>query len=836
MSWTIRTAILFLFIFLEIRSVVAQGVSSVPVVTGVFPPSATVGQTTDWTISGRNFKKVKTLLVSGQGVEIVEFLIKEDNTATAKVRILDHADPGVREVRLDGPTGVSNLALVRVDRLKSILEVEPNDSRHHAQPVEPGTAVIGVLKALDLDHYRIQGKPGQKLTIDLEARRIGTSIAPVVTIFASNGAALAQGRQSRGPDEDCVMSIVLPADGICVVQVRDNTYGGNDQARYRLRIDPAPFATGLFPIGGPRGQTVEFEVSGGNLDHPLRKSITLPDSPGLMIEPGSIEGPEGLVAIPGRIVVGEGPEIVEPQGRLATERSAIEVKAGTVVNGRISQPGEVDSYRLALKKGEKLRFRIEAAAMGSWLDSVIAIRDAKGATLAENDDSNEAVRPNQARSVSALGVPTGSPDSALEFEAKDDGIVTIEVADRFGDGGPEYPYRLAIGADRPDFALTLLLGNATANAQALNNIGQVRTPRTSPGQFGVFNLRPGSSIAVNFIVAPEGKPGPIEIRAEGLPEGVTAEPVRIRFPGPSSTTNTRVEPVADFLQLKVASTAQPGLSELRFVARATPSPGVVIIREASATIGVDASAVSGRPITRVVSRVPFRITGEPRPRFVGPPAPPRLREVTVPGVLLQGDQLDLKLDFDGTVTADDGSVVEAVAEGFGLATNTVISSGTTQVDDEPVPNVTIHVLASIKAQLGRHRVKVSYTPAGGPRSTKEVMVEVKAPIEVRPAPGTIFLKPGDQANFQVEVKREEGFQGEVELKLEGLPRGVKPPKLIELASGVSMIDVRLEMNAEAKPIAKPTELRVVGMARMPRGNVSVESQIRPMIEPRLADK
>ena len=31
--------------------------------------------------------------------------------------------------------------------------------------------------------------------------------------------------------------------------------------------------------------------------------------------------------------------------------------------------------------------------MGSWLDSVVAIRDEKGATLAENDDSNETSSP-----------------------------------------------------------------------------------------------------------------------------------------------------------------------------------------------------------------------------------------------------------------------------------------------------------------------------------------------------------------------------------------------------------------------------------------------------------
>ena len=79
--------------------------------------------------------------------------------------------------------------------------------------------------------------------------------------------------------------------------------------------------------------------------------------------------------------------------------------------------------------------------------------------------------------------------------------------------------------------MTLLLGNANANAQAISNLGQSRH-RTSPGQFGVFNLKPGATTPINFLVAPEGRPGPVEVRVEGLPEGVTAEPVSVRLPGP----------------------------------------------------------------------------------------------------------------------------------------------------------------------------------------------------------------------------------------------------------------------------------------------------------------
>ncbi len=170
-----------------------------------------------------------------------------------------------------------------------------------AQEVAAGSAIEGLLKPLDIDHFRIKGPPGQRFTLDLEDRRIGTSISPVVTLFSSSGRSLAQGRESRGGDRDCRMSLVLPDDGLCLVQVRDNTYGGSELARYRLRIDPAPYASAIFPLGGPKGGTIEVEVSGGNLVEARRKTITLPDAPGSFVDPGDFDGPGGPVTVPMRL-------------------------------------------------------------------------------------------------------------------------------------------------------------------------------------------------------------------------------------------------------------------------------------------------------------------------------------------------------------------------------------------------------------------------------------------------------------------------------------------------------------------------------------------------------
>ena len=551
--------------------------------------------------------------------------------------------------------------------------------------------------------------------------------------------------------------------------------------------------------------------------------------PGSFVDPGAFDGPGGPVVEPGRLVVGDGPEIVEPPDR-AEGSPPIDVTSGVTVNGRIG----------AARRGRRLSAQGQGGregpgpgrgrgrwARGSTRWSRSATR--KGRPSPRTTTRNNAFPPDQARSVSAVGVPEASPDSSLDYEAKADGVVTIEVADRFGDGGPEYAYRLAIGPARPDFAVTLLLGNANINARRSRNLARPATARTSPGQFGVFNLKPGASTPINFLVAPEGRPGPVEVRVEGLPEGVTAEPVTRparRSAAPGDTRRCRPTPASPTYLLKVAPYAQPGLGEIRIVATSKPRRASSLTREATATIGIDSAAVSGRPITRVISRIPLRIVGEARPLFVGPPAPPDLAEGERPRPLAPGGPARPGPRLRrASVTADDGSTVEAKAEGVGLATNTVISAGTSTDRrggdprrDRPRPGLD---QGPARAAPGQGLVHAARRADGDPTRSRS---RSRPRSRSSPAPKAIFLRPGDAATFKVEVRREAGFDGEVELKLEGLPRGVKAAKGVTIGAGMTAAEVRLEMDPEAKPIAKPAELRVVGMARMPRGNVAVESE------------
>ena len=282
---------------------------AIPVVTSIFPPGLSRGATTEWTVSGRNLGKVERLLISGDGVDVVEIKSKSNGTILAAVRASGDAAPGFREVYTEAPDGLSNLLVIRVDHLPQTMETEPNDDLAYATEVVLGSAVAGVLKPQDLDHYRFQGRAGQRLTIEVEAQRLGTAILPVATLLAPNGNALAQSRPTRGNDRDCRLNVTLPHDGSFLVLVHDSTFGGNDSAGYRLRIEEAPYATGMFPLGGPRGQSVTVTASGGNLSEPRSKTISLPDEPGVFVDVAPFEGPGNPVLAPSKLVVGDGPEV-----------------------------------------------------------------------------------------------------------------------------------------------------------------------------------------------------------------------------------------------------------------------------------------------------------------------------------------------------------------------------------------------------------------------------------------------------------------------------------------------------------------------------------------------
>ena len=275
---------------------------------------------------------------------------------------------------------MSNRFRFYVGDIPEVNEVEPNSEK--AQPqVLPALPVLvnGQITENDRDYFRFHAQAGQKLVLSVLGRAIVPFIAnavpgwfdPCLTVYDAKGEQVAYADDFR-TSPDPVMYFEVPKDGDYTVELRDIIYRGRPDFIYRLRIGELPYVTDIFPLGGDAGTTAHLQVHGYNL---AKNSMTLnlPKEPGKL----TIEGCPFLVDA-------KCDEMErEPND---TPETAQKITSPAVINGRIQKPGDVDYYQFTVQKGEKLVMETMARRLGSPLDSVLTLFDAKGNQLAENDD------------------------------------------------------------------------------------------------------------------------------------------------------------------------------------------------------------------------------------------------------------------------------------------------------------------------------------------------------------------------------------------------------------------------------------------------------------------
>lgn len=810
-----------------------------PLITSVFPPALMIGKETKLAVEGANLKTVEDFLVSGTGVEATSFRMESETKGTVVLKTSADAEAGTRELRATGVGGLSNILVVRIDRLDQSLEKEPNDAIEQAGPISPATATVGRLTPRDLDHYRIEGEKGKRITVEIEAQRLGSPVAPVLTMLTSKGVALAQERGTRGLERDCRLSFRFPRDGVYVLQVRDATYSGNASAVYRLRWEEAPYASAIFPLGGPKGATIRVELSGGNLPSPVEKTVVLPDEAGRSFDPGEFESAAGKVRAPGKLAVDDSSiEVFEREGTKPTP-----LPLGGSANGRIGRKGEVDRYTVSVKKGVPILLSVRAATLGSWLDSVLTLRDAKGNVVAESDDPGfdpSSMNNNPFFNNNGQSFPR---DSRIEYVPTSDGELTAEIEDRFGEFGPEYAYRLDYGPPRSDFSLKLLLSNPAARLRAAAVNGRV--PRFAPGTLGAFNVKPGATVPINFLIESSGRTDPIEVTIEGLPPGVSCKPATIRLPRSlriPGAMNRPNPPAGGVVLARVSPKARPNLGWIRVVARS--KGGASTRRVGSYAVPIETGPGDpnenrfgfgqAEPPTRTIESIPFRVLGDPAEFLYGPPRPTTLtiRETSLNGALLQGGSVDATLVLDPGADAFKASWIRltAIPFGTGITAEPIGVEAFESKKEEKEPSglllATVRLRAAPDAALGAGGASLKVAPIGGESVDRTVFTAVWRPFSLHLASRRVSVSAEGSGSLYIGVERAPGFVGPVDLKLEPLPAGVTIVGPTRVAPDQSGLTIALQ---GARSISSPQTLTVSGVATMDGGQVRVESAERAIL-------
>ena len=492
------------------------------------------------------------------GVSVKDFQATATNQAKATLVIAADAVPGPRLVRVvGGRCGITSSRLFFVGTIPEAVEKEPNDTPDAPQAVALPVVVNGRIDpALDTDCYRFDAKAGQRVVAAVLAHGMDSRmrtranngfVDASLELFDAKGKVLASAEDTLGLDP--VIEHVIPADGRYTVRVFALGFEGAPGAVYRLTIGDVPYPTAVFPAGAQRGKPVDAAFSGFGMSDSRQKLA----APGAALPWQTVRFDQPLTdgrALP--FITGDVPEVTEAEPNdtrdKATPLPFRGADGGITANGRFDRPGDVDWYRVTLKKGQGVVIEVAATRhLRSPVDTALEVTDAGGKKLAENDDG----------SIFAGQVEHDfpCPDSALEFVAPADGDYFLRVSDQNSTSGPRAVYRLTVSPLQPDFRL-----------------------HQWPDAVPVWG--PGSSAA--FVVEVRrwgGLTADIQLKVEGLPpgwKGCTGIATMDGYLPPNSGTGQKV-----LLTITAPADAKVGdTAAFRVVGRAAPAGAKVIEHEA----------------------------------------------------------------------------------------------------------------------------------------------------------------------------------------------------------------------------------------------------------------
>ena len=495
MMWRVPVSIV-LALIASASSLLAQ-----PVITDLQPRGAQKGKPFTLTVVGRNLgegAKIRstmpasfTLLTPDQPAptqptpggpmqaegRYVTFLVEP----TADVAV------GVYPIRVVTGDGISNIQLLTVGAFPELTEDESrsgalpnsNDTAETAQPLPaPPFTLNGTLRGPERDMFRLSGKAGEKRVIEVEARRSGSAIDPLLEVLDPSGKVIARSEDAPLVGLDARVDVAFPKDGDYFIVVRDARFSTQTVNFYRLKIGSYAYPRDVFPLGGKRGELVEVSLGTEKITVDLRNA-------GSNVRQAFVNMP-GSPALPVPFAVGDDPEVNAPAGDAA-------ISVPVTINARLAEARQVDRYTMRVPPTRAMTFRVQARELGtSKLMAVITVRDEKGNVLGRSGDeplAEDLYNVNQSRTA-------GDPILRVQPPA---GVeqVTVTIEDLALRGGPNYAYRLNVQPVAHDFRV--ILNSAFVNVPA------------------------EGSVAVPVTVQRQGFDDEIQLRVTNAPKGLRVE-------------------------------------------------------------------------------------------------------------------------------------------------------------------------------------------------------------------------------------------------------------------------------------------------------------------------
>ncbi len=509
----------------------------------VTPRAGQRGTVVEVTIEGAFIKDAREVLFFRPGIKCIEIKalpsLKEprigihggfiQDKLLCRFEIAPDCPLGMHPFKLRTATELTMLSTFAVTGFPVIDEGEDkqggNDTLKTAKAVPLNTSVRGRIdnsKLADVDMYRVTGKAGTHLSVEVDSVWLsekyygGSEFDLMVRLLDAEGRELARNDDNPLHLQDPIISTMLPRDGDYIVEIKQRVFNSGDHCNYLAHIGSNTRPLAAYPAGGPAGKPLLTTLL-GDPSGEIKKTIALPATE------GDFSFFDDMPSfLPMRVSSYD--NVLEDRGAKETLVKALPA----ALNGIIEQPGEVDNFRLTVKKGERWLVRVFARSLGTPLDPRIVIRRAGSETIEiEGDDAS-----HEARGLYAMSGQIQRKeqmDPSVVWEPKEDCEYVLSISDMRGFGDALSVYRIEIEPVRNEV-------NTYISARVIDS---VECPRLT----GIA-IPQGDRWTVNVNLS-EGQgnrfKGEMELAATGLPNGVRMIAPRI----PAGAKQTQAQFIAD---------------------------------------------------------------------------------------------------------------------------------------------------------------------------------------------------------------------------------------------------------------------------------------------------
>jgi hypothetical protein len=378
-----------------------------PTVTTISPAGMQRGTTAIFAIDGRNLSGATEVIFDAPGIagkltdiqDVPEKItgpkagedlaaqvpLGKEQSAKLEITIAKDAEPGIHRFRVKTPLGTSNILPIAVGTLpETTTRDKAMDGGTPPQSVDLPATLIGSIEGPgQKDAFQFEGRAGEDIVFRVQASELGSKLASALTLTDSDGHVLASDGENTNRS-DAALSYHLAQTRKYTITISDRDNAGGKAYFYRLDAGVLPYVKSVFPLGVRAGQPTQISVSGVNLGEIAQTTVQPPASAqgwAIMRLVAIGNGIRPLNDV--KLAVGDVPEMLESEPNDSLEEAQT-ISLPVTINGHISggsdrhkNPDE-DFFRFTAKKGQKLSIDITASRLGSPVDSVIEILDAKG--------------------------------------------------------------------------------------------------------------------------------------------------------------------------------------------------------------------------------------------------------------------------------------------------------------------------------------------------------------------------------------------------------------------------------------------------------------------------